>query len=113
MHLIIHRKIKQRLKSQSQRSDFSPYSSLDNYEVCMTKDCVTAASTLIQSMDAEIDPCENFYSFACGGFIDNTNIPQEKHGVSTMSKMQVIFTGAAVKSNFFRDISTFVQSVFQ
>ena len=79
--------------------EFSLDSSLDNYEVCMTKDCVTAASTLIQSMDAEIDPCENFYSFACGGFIDNTNIPQEKHGVSTMSKMQVIFTGATDSRN--------------
>ena len=56
----------------------------------MTKDCVTAASRLIQSIDPQINPCENFYSFACGGFIDNTNIPQDKHGVSTMSQMSVM-----------------------
>jgi predicted metalloendopeptidase len=65
----------------------------------MTKDCVTAASTLIQSMDANINPCENFYSFACGGFIDNTNIPQDKAGVSTMSQMQVKYTNISMQYN--------------
>ena len=56
----------------------------------MTKDCVTAAARIISSMDASIDPCDNFYGFTCGGFIDNTKIPQEKFGVSTMSQIGVI-----------------------
>jgi len=63
------------------------------YSFCMTKDCVTAAARIISSMDASINPCDNFYGFTCGGFIDNTKIPQEKFGVSTMSQIgdDVIF----------------------
>ena len=55
----------------------------------MTKDCVTAASRIIQDMDASIDPCEDFYAFSCGGFIDNTNVPADKAQVGTMSQMRV------------------------
>ena len=62
----------------------------NDYSYCMTKDCVSAAARIISSMDPNIDPCDNFYGFTCGGFIDNTEIPQEKFGVSTMSQIQVI-----------------------
>ena len=55
----------------------------------MTKDCVTAASRIIQDMDASIDPCQDFYAFSCGGFIDNTNVPADKAQVGTMSQMRV------------------------
>ena len=55
----------------------------------MTTECVTAAASIIQRMDESVDPCQDFYSFSCGGFIDNEPIPQEASGVSTMSKMQV------------------------
>ena len=55
----------------------------------MTKDCVTASARMIQNMDENIDPCKDFYAFSCGGFIDNTNIPQGNAGVSTMSQMGV------------------------
>ena len=60
-----------------------------DYDICMTKDCVTAASRIIQDMDASIDPCEDFYAFSCGGFIDNTNVPADKAQVGTMSQMRV------------------------
>ena len=60
-----------------------------DYDICMTKDCVTAASRIIQDMDASIDPCQDFYAFSCGGFIDNTNVPADKAQVGTMSQMRV------------------------
>ena len=33
-------------------------------------------------MDEEVDPCDDFYKFACGSFIKNTVIPREKTSVS-------------------------------
>ena len=70
-----------------------------DYDLCMTKDCVKAAATIIKSMDTNINPCHDFYSYSCGGFIDNTNIPQGKHGVSTMGLMSVKFPWPGLNIN--------------
>jgi len=69
------------------RSTTDPENRESDFSYCMTKDCVTAAARIISSMDSNIDPCDNFYGFTCGGFIDNTKIPQERFGVSTMSQI--------------------------
>ena len=44
--------------------------------VCMTRQCVTAASTLLQALDDSVDPCDDFYQYACGGWLKANPIPQ-------------------------------------
>ena len=54
-------------------------------QFCMTKDCVTAAADLLANLDENVDPCDNFYEFACGGFIENKVIPDDKSKYSSFS----------------------------
>ena len=38
-------------------------------EFCLTEDCVMASATILGSLDKSASPCDNFYQFACGGWI--------------------------------------------
>jgi predicted metalloendopeptidase len=44
-----------------------------------------AASSILKSMDPEVEPCDDFYKFACGQFVKNTVIPDEKSTVNGFS----------------------------
>uniref|UniRef100_A0A4Q8KB27 U6-Hexatoxin-Hc1a_1 n=1 Tax=Hadronyche cerberea TaxID=1107879 RepID=A0A4Q8KB27_HADCE len=50
-------------------------------EECTSPECQEAARALLESMDTTADPCQNFYRYACGGWIDRHPIPPEKAGI--------------------------------
>lgn len=54
---------------------------------CSTLSCVHAAATVIQKLNTQIDPCDDFYEFACGNFIDGQHTPDEKSTVDTIALM--------------------------
>ena len=39
-------------------------------DVCLTEDCVLAAATVLSSLDRTVDPCTDFYQYACGGWVN-------------------------------------------
>ena len=53
--------------------------------VCMTPGCVTTASEIMENMDTRVDPCQDFFQFACGGFVDRTAIPDDRTRMSSFS----------------------------
>jgi len=63
--------------------------------VCINHDCVQAAADLINQMDLSTHPCNDFYQFACGGFVDvnAATLPEHKSrtGKSTILQDQLNF----------------------
>ncbi|XP_038216679.1 neprilysin-2 [Zerene cesonia] len=57
----------------------------DEIQVCKDPDCIHTASKLLLNMDETADPCDDFYDFACGSFVKNTRIPDDKTSVNTFS----------------------------
>ncbi|CAG7701489.1 unnamed protein product [Allacma fusca] len=54
-------------------------------EVCETNDCKMAGRLLLSTMDTGIDPCEDFYQFACGNlnwssnsYLDHTTLNRQR-----------------------------------
>ena len=54
-------------------------------DYCMTPGCVKASAEIISNMDHTADPCDDFYQFACGGFIEKTVIPDDRTRMSSFS----------------------------
>eukprot|EP00096_Caligus_rogercresseyi_P012738 TRINITY_DN5436_c0_g1_i1.p2 TRINITY_DN5436_c0_g1~~TRINITY_DN5436_c0_g1_i1.p2 ORF type:complete len:590 (-),score=128.56 TRINITY_DN5436_c0_g1_i1:3851-5620(-) len=54
-------------------------------DYCMTKGCITTASEILRNMDETEDPCDDFYRFSCGGFMDKTIIPDDRTRMSSFS----------------------------
>lgn len=55
---------------------------------CSTIPCVLSAAAIIEKLNSEVNPCENFYDFACGQFGEEVSTPDEKSTVNTLSLME-------------------------
>ncbi|XP_063370105.1 endothelin-converting enzyme homolog isoform X2 [Cydia amplana] len=57
--------------------------------VCLSSSCIYTASEVIRSLDETQDPCEDFYEFACGGWMRNNPIPEGKAQWGIFSKIEL------------------------
>ncbi|KAI1236050.1 hypothetical protein IHE44_0002146 [Lamprotornis superbus] len=44
--------------------------------VCKTPDCIKSAARILQNMDPSARPCQDFYQYACGGWLKRNVIPE-------------------------------------
>lgn len=54
---------------------------------CSTLSCVHSSATIIQRLKTEVDPCDDFYEYACGTFLEEQHTPDEKSTVDTIALM--------------------------
>lgn len=57
----------------------------DTDDVCSTLECEFEATNVLSKLDESVDPCEDFYLFACGNFINETAIPDDRASVNSFS----------------------------
>lgn len=65
----------------------TPTSSVTGPQYCLSRECITASSHIITSMDQTVNPCEDFYQYSCGGWIKENPIPDGKFSWSTFEKL--------------------------
>ncbi|XP_025834762.1 neprilysin-4-like isoform X2 [Agrilus planipennis] len=56
-------------------ASFLLFGSLYKTNLCLTPQCVNSASRILEAMDRSADPCDDFYQFACGGWIRSNPVP--------------------------------------
>ena len=52
---------------------------------CFTKGCIQTAADLLDKLDQTANPCQDFYQFACGGYVEKTIIPDDRTRTSMFS----------------------------
>ncbi|XGW12922.1 hypothetical protein V3C99_013514 [Haemonchus contortus] len=58
-----------------------------NDDICMTPGCIQTASVILSSMNSSVDPCSDFYEYACGQWIRGHPIPDDAPSVSNFENL--------------------------
>ena len=57
-------------------------------KLCLTKECVRSASSILDRIDFSVDPCQNFYDFSCGNYLKTRSVPDDHLSRTILQEIQ-------------------------
>ncbi|XP_036392017.1 endothelin-converting enzyme 2b isoform X2 [Megalops cyprinoides] len=63
------------------------YSTDPARNLCLTEACVRVASKIVEALDRQADPCQDFYQYACGGWVRKNPLPDGRSRWSTFNSI--------------------------
>lgn len=61
---------------------------VDTTKLCLEPGCIHAASKLLSKMNLDAKPCDDFFEFACGKFVKDAFISDDKTSINTFVTMR-------------------------
>ncbi|KAJ8916510.1 hypothetical protein NQ315_000152 [Exocentrus adspersus] len=61
---------------------------MDYSQPCLNKSCIQISNNILEAMDTSFDPCDDFYSYACNGWVKANPIPDGKSTWGTFQKLE-------------------------
>lgn len=87
--------------------------------ICETEACHNVSKYVKSCMDEKIDPCNDFFNYACGGWIKKNPIPKTSSSFSTFSKLnqqiekilrKILETDGSADTKVLRKVKSFYKS---